>query len=391
MSTSPSHVDYFVSYNHRDEQWATWIAWQLEQAGFTTAIQAWDFRPGNNFVHEMQEAATKADRTILVLTDNYLQSNFTQPEWYAAFAQDPKGAEARVIPVRVEPCNPAGLLGQIVYIDLVGKDVKEAATALLSGIAPGRAKPAAPPAFPGAATSTAKTAPVEPTLSIAAAHVTTPDWRRLPSTPAIRWRPELSDGRWGPRSGPAILELHLLPTDTGLLEVRRLAGLANELAELGRSSGLFTVTQQLRVQSTGDLSVAETTVERDIVDTGLVVTREQQRGAWVTLPTDGLGSVFDPAEVRARLEALLQTLLRIDIPAPQRFAVAAGIAHTMMLSVGSSDIVGRRNTASMRTEGGDIRVAPDEDVSTTVLRQAPADIAEEITARLMSELGATSC
>src|SRR5436305_1219121 len=101
---SRDHVDFFVSYNHADEEWATWIAWQLEQAGFSVTIQAWDFRPGNNFVLAMQEAAVKSDRTIMVLSEHYLASNFTQPEWATAFAQDARGQHSRLIPVRVTPC-----------------------------------------------------------------------------------------------------------------------------------------------------------------------------------------------------------------------------------------------------------------------------------------------
>jgi hypothetical protein len=49
--------DFFISYNSADLAWAEWIAWQLEAAGFTTIVQAWDFRPGSNFVVEMQKAA----------------------------------------------------------------------------------------------------------------------------------------------------------------------------------------------------------------------------------------------------------------------------------------------------------------------------------------------
>jgi hypothetical protein len=385
MSSAPGdHVDFFISYNHADEPWATWIAWQLEQTGFKVTIQAWDFRPGNNFVHEMQQAAATADRTVLALTENYLRSNFTQPEWYTAFAKDPKGVAARVVPVRVEPCNPEGLLGPIIYIDLVGKDMKDAAAALLTGISPGRAKPASPPAFPGS--SSAGAAP-PPAASPAPADAA-PDWRGLGAPAPLRWRDDLEASPWASRrSGPAVLELHLVPSlDTARLEVRRLSRLANELADLGRGSGLFTVVQQLNVQATSELALAETVVERDIVDTGLVVTRDGQRGAWVTLPTDGLGSVFDPAEVQPRIEALLRALLGMDVPEAERYAVAAGLAHTMMLTVGSSDIVGRRSSASMRMNDQDIRVAPDEDISVVALRSSTAAVAEEIVARLSARL-----
>jgi hypothetical protein len=32
--------DFFISYTAKDRQWAEWVAWQLESAGFTTDIQA---------------------------------------------------------------------------------------------------------------------------------------------------------------------------------------------------------------------------------------------------------------------------------------------------------------------------------------------------------------
>ena len=34
---------FFVSYNKADRAWAKWIAWQLEETGYSTVIQAWDF------------------------------------------------------------------------------------------------------------------------------------------------------------------------------------------------------------------------------------------------------------------------------------------------------------------------------------------------------------
>ena len=61
--------------------WAEWIGYVLEEEGFSVIIQAWDFRPGSNFVLEMQKAATEADRTIMVLSPDYLKSQFASPEW----------------------------------------------------------------------------------------------------------------------------------------------------------------------------------------------------------------------------------------------------------------------------------------------------------------------
>jgi hypothetical protein len=55
----------FISYNHADERWAEWIAWTVADAGYTHYFQKWDFRPGGNFVLDMQNAAAESERTLL--------------------------------------------------------------------------------------------------------------------------------------------------------------------------------------------------------------------------------------------------------------------------------------------------------------------------------------
>jgi hypothetical protein len=145
--------DFFVSYNYRDADWAVWIAWELEENGYTTKIQAWDFLPGANFVIEMDAALRKAERVIAVLSPNYLDSKFTPSEWAGSFAKDPKGEGRKLIPVKVQEVDVDGLLGQIVYIDLVGKDEIAARFELLSKLKNlsgnnVRAKPSQRPRFP---------------------------------------------------------------------------------------------------------------------------------------------------------------------------------------------------------------------------------------------------
>jgi hypothetical protein len=140
--------DFFISYNSADQAWAEWIAGQLEVAGYSTVIQAWDFRPGNNFVLAMQKAATEAQSTLIVLSPDWLTAQFTWPEFAAAFAQDPTSEKRKVMPVRVRPCDLSGLLRAIVYIDLVGVEEAEARQRLLEGVDL-KPKPRKPRPFPG--------------------------------------------------------------------------------------------------------------------------------------------------------------------------------------------------------------------------------------------------
>jgi len=141
---------FFVSYTSVDSAWAEWIAWVLEEEGHTVILQKWDFRPGGNFVVEMQKAAAKADRTIAVLSPEYLKSSFATPEWVAAFVDDPTGSKFKLVPVRVRECNPEGLWKAVIYIDLVGADQADARQLLLDGLKSKRAKPTSAPQFPGA-------------------------------------------------------------------------------------------------------------------------------------------------------------------------------------------------------------------------------------------------
>jgi hypothetical protein len=145
-------LDFFVSYTATDEAWAEWIAWALEEAGFSTALQKWDFAAGSNFVLEMQKAAAQAKRTIAVLSPDYLaKSRFGAAEWAAAFAADPDGQRRGLVPVKVKDCVVDGLLKPIVYIDLVGLGEGEAKQRLLDNLTGTRRKPAQQPSFPGGA------------------------------------------------------------------------------------------------------------------------------------------------------------------------------------------------------------------------------------------------
>lgn len=149
--------DFFVSYTGADRPWAEWIAWQLEEAGYRVIIQAWDFVPGSHWMTRMGDGMQKAERTIAVLSQRYLQSVFGAAEWQSAVQADPTGFERKLIPVRIDDCTPTGLLGSVVWVDLVGLGEHAARQTLLDMIRnslSGRAKPATAPPFPVAAAPT---------------------------------------------------------------------------------------------------------------------------------------------------------------------------------------------------------------------------------------------
>ncbi len=143
--------DFFVSYTGVDRDWAEWVAWQLEDAGYQVLVQAWDMVAGSNWAVRMQDGIARADRTIALLSAAYLASVYGQAEWQAAQAADPRGFKRKLVPIRIADCPRPGLLGQIVSFDLFSLDQDHARDRLLKEIGAsrtGRAKPGIPPHFP---------------------------------------------------------------------------------------------------------------------------------------------------------------------------------------------------------------------------------------------------
>jgi WD40 repeat protein len=194
----PEQPKVFISYNRADRDWAEWIAALIDRSGYQPIIQAWDFRPGQNFVLRMREAMADSDLTIAVLSEHYLNAAFTQSEWAAAFARDPTGKDRKLIPVRVAKCDLPPILSEIIYIDLVGQTAKDAERALLDGLKPS-GKPEQPPSFPGKRTQLSiSKAPFPPSLA---------KLYGVPSLPPHYWRREV-DLAW--------LKKKLLREDAGV-------------------------------------------------------------------------------------------------------------------------------------------------------------------------------
>ncbi|WP_202818946.1 TIR domain-containing protein [Actinosynnema sp. ALI-1.44] len=145
-------VDFFVSYSLADEDWATWIAHELEAAGYKVMIQSWDFVPGTHFFDFIDRGIREAAAVIAVLSKSYLGSRYGRMEWMAALRAADDPTAAKLLPVRVEDVVLDGLLAPITFVDLVGLDDSAEARARLLGrishALSGRAKPDDRPRYP---------------------------------------------------------------------------------------------------------------------------------------------------------------------------------------------------------------------------------------------------
>jgi tetratricopeptide (TPR) repeat protein len=159
---STSKVDFFISFTQADRHWAEWVDFCLREAGYSTFVQFANFRAGHNFVKEMHEGLSSARRVIGILSPRYLESRLATAEWMSAFSEDPLGEQRKLIFVQVENCDLAGLLPNILAVNIAGLSEEEAKAKLLTEIqpepAPSKGKlpfptsvPVAPypPTFPG--------------------------------------------------------------------------------------------------------------------------------------------------------------------------------------------------------------------------------------------------
>ena len=282
---------FFVSYAKADQSWAEWLAWRLEAAGWRTVLQAWDFRPGSDFVQQMHRAVQQAERTIAVLSPAYLESAYASAEWGAVFTKDPTGDLGLLIPVRVADCHPEGLLAGRVSIDLVGLDEEAAGQLLLEGVRQGDrpGRPSAAPAFPGAAAGqAAMVAPPPPFPGLA------PEVSNLaPRNPYFAGRDDLIDRLAGllATNQAAVVTAHGLggigKTQLALEFAHRNAGLYELIwwvpaeNELLVTTGLAALAPHLGLPTSQDQTEQAAAVMAELG-------RPERRGSWLL--------VFDNAD-----------------------------------------------------------------------------------------------
>jgi tetratricopeptide (TPR) repeat protein len=144
--------EFFLSFTGADRPWAVWLLAELDAAGYSSVSQLRDFVAGTNFAMEMDQAARRTRRTLGVLSAKALEAPYVRQEWAQRLATDPTGEQRALVLVRVGPCEPQGLLGPVVYIDLVGLDEAAARARLreeLAAAVRGQRPLPAEAAFPG--------------------------------------------------------------------------------------------------------------------------------------------------------------------------------------------------------------------------------------------------
>ena len=111
-------MDVFISYSSRDKEWVRGeLLKRIEQAGLTAFIDFRDFTRGAVSIKEMERAVKECRKTLVVLTPDYIASQWCDLEVIMGHTLSPANRDLRIIPLLKTPCEKPLYVGALTHID----------------------------------------------------------------------------------------------------------------------------------------------------------------------------------------------------------------------------------------------------------------------------------
>jgi hypothetical protein len=149
MPEPPTYdYDVFISYSSQNKDWVRGeLLERIEKAALRACIDVRDFRPGAFAIEDMERAVVKSRKTLVVLTPEYLRSEWAEFENIMLQTRDPANRDLRLIPLLKAECDKSLRLAAITHIDFTdGADLDLAWRQLLTALgAPPQPSPPAQP------------------------------------------------------------------------------------------------------------------------------------------------------------------------------------------------------------------------------------------------------
>lgn len=147
---STDRLDFFVSHAGADEDWATWLAQQLQNEGYTVELDVWNWAAGIDVIQLTQRALDRARRVLAVWSPEYFTRRWADLEQRVSFARA-QVQPGWLLPVVVRAC-PEGaipvLYRTLIRVELAGLPEAQARQRLLAAVA-GPAPPTTRLSYPG--------------------------------------------------------------------------------------------------------------------------------------------------------------------------------------------------------------------------------------------------
>ena len=115
--------DVFISYSSANKDWVRKdLLSALEKAGLKVCIDFRDFQVGKPALKNMRDGILESRHTLLVLTDAYLKSGWTEFESLISQTLDPANRKTRVVPMLKEKCDLPLEISYLTYVNFYNPD-----------------------------------------------------------------------------------------------------------------------------------------------------------------------------------------------------------------------------------------------------------------------------
>ncbi len=111
-------MDVFISYSSLDKEWVRGeLLRRIEEAGLKAFIDFRDFARGAPSIKEMERAVKECRKSLLVLTPDYIASEWCDLELVMGQTISPGNRDLRIIPLLKTPCEKPLYVGALTHID----------------------------------------------------------------------------------------------------------------------------------------------------------------------------------------------------------------------------------------------------------------------------------
>lgn len=123
----------FISYSHRDRQFAETLANSLSRDGVSVWYDNWRIHVGDSIVRKIQQGLSSSDFLVILLSRNSTESKWVEQELNAATIRNIESEGVFVLPVLIEKCQIPTFLSDKKYADFT-RDPSSAYEELLAAI-----------------------------------------------------------------------------------------------------------------------------------------------------------------------------------------------------------------------------------------------------------------
>ncbi len=143
MVLQDQNFDVFVSYSHKDKDWVrNWLLPKLEKADVSYCIDDEHFKYGVPSLVNMERTVEQSRKTLLVLSEHWVASEYTNFEDLLVRTEDPIGLRQTFLPLKLDDCKLSRGLGIFTWADFrTAADQERNISRVIAQILEGKSQP----------------------------------------------------------------------------------------------------------------------------------------------------------------------------------------------------------------------------------------------------------